>query len=197
MHSLMKWIMAGMLLACMGKIALAAELPKLGQLLTDEQVASFARLALDGIEKEYPNKLSHVLTDAESARTPRELHPVFYGSFDWHSSVHGHWMLVRLIKLYPQASIAAETRALLDRQLTGLNLSRGWTQRGIYLALSSDDPRRSMLAASAAAHCEAGLEHVFSGRYEGEHWLATFAAYLLTDAGIADTGITGSGNTSP
>jgi hypothetical protein len=383
MRNLMKWIMAGMMLACMGKAALAAELPKLGQLLTDEQVTGFARLALDGIEKEYPNKLSHVLTDAESARTPRELHPVFYGSFDWHSSVHGHWMLVRLLRLYPEANIAAETRALLARQFTadklqaetkyfqqksnrtfermygwawalrlaqelrawddpqaqawaqnfspleqqlvksvhdylprltypirtgvhpntafalalildyaravddtelakrvesyslekyaadksypanyepsghdffspglneadllrrvmqpaeysawleqflpgvespqstsgkilepaivsdpsdpqivhlaGLNLSRGWTQRGIYLSLPSDDPRRSVLAASAAAHCEAGLEHVFSGHYEGEHWLATFAVYLLTDAGITGVGTIEAGNTS-
>ena len=347
------------------------ELPRLGKPLSEEQVTAFARLALDNIEKEYPNKLSHVWTGEEKARTPRELHPVFYGSFDWHSCVHGHWMLVRLLKLHPHVEIATSIRALLDRQLTaekmhleakyfkqesnrsyermygwawalclanelrtwedpqarqwaanfsvlesqiatsvheylprltypirtgvhrdtafalalildyaravddeqlerlivdyavqkyqsdrdypanyepsgqdffssglneadlmrrvmrpeefsqwleqflpglseadskasklvqpavvsdvtdpqivhlvGLNLSRGWTQRGIASVLGEEDPRRQVLDVSARTHCREGLRYVFSGHYEGEHWLATFAVYLLTDAGI-------------
>ena len=69
--------------------------------LTDQQVTDFAKLALAGITREFPNKPMHVHTGPESARRPAELHPVFYGSFDWHSSVHGHWMLVRLLRLYP------------------------------------------------------------------------------------------------
>jgi hypothetical protein len=347
----------------------AQELPQPGRPLTDAQVAAFARLALAGIEKEFPNKPADVLVGPQSVRSPREVHPVFYGCFDWHSSVHGHWMLVRLLRQYPKSSVAEETRGLLRRQLTaeklrveadyftpkdnhnfermygwawalrlaaelqtwddadakewaknfaplekrlveltrgylprltypvrtgvhpdtafalgqmldyarlvgdrdfekqvieyarekystdraypasfepsgedffspslneadlmrrvlpreefatwlrdflpdleggfdglslltpaivsdisdpklghlaGLNLSRAWTQRGLLAGLPEDDPRRNALEKSAAAHAESGLRYVFSGHYEGEHWLATFAVYLLTDAG--------------
>jgi hypothetical protein len=59
----------------------------------------FARLALDCVHREYPNKIAHVLNGAADAGTPSQLHPVFYGCFDWHSSVHGHWMLVRWLRL--------------------------------------------------------------------------------------------------
>jgi hypothetical protein len=68
--------------------------------------------------------------------------------------------------------------------LAGLNLSRAWTQRGILSALPPDDPRRGALERSVQAHAESGLGFVFSGHYEGEHWLATFAVYLLTDSGM-------------
>jgi hypothetical protein len=68
--------------------------------------------------------------------------------------------------------------------LAGLNLSRAWTQRGILTALKAEDPRRAVLEKSVRAHAESGLGFVFSGHYEGEHWLATFAVYLLTDAGM-------------
>ena len=337
--------------------------------LTDQQVTDFAKLALAGITREFPNKPMHVHTGPESARRPAELHPVFYGSFDWHSSVHGHWMLVRLLRLYPESSAAGEIRTALDRQLTkdglaaeaayfkvksnrsyermygwawalrlaaelttwedpdsarwaknfeplesvlvelikdylpkldwpircgfhpesafplaqfldyatavgdeelaklvrerartlyggdrdypvryepsgndffsaglneadlmrrvltpdefqtwlsgffpglvrgelgnlltpakvsdvtdghlvhlaGLNLTRAWTMRGIANALPEADPRRRVLEESATAHMEAGLDYVFSGHYEGEHWLASFAIYLLTDTGL-------------
>jgi hypothetical protein len=373
--------------------AKAVDLPKLGRPLTDEQVAAFARLALVGIEKEYPSKPADVLLGPKSVAPPKQVHPVFYGCFDWHSSVHGHWMLVRLLRLYPNSSVAAETRVLLDRQLTkeklqaeadyfspkenlsfermygwawalrlaaelrtwddpdarqwaanfaplekrlvelirgylprltypirtgvhpdtafalsqvldycrlvkaeqtreletqviayarekylsdrnypaafepsgedffspslneadlmrrvlaaeefatwlsrflpdlsvassldekdsfakqpddtphaereeynlltpaavsdiadpklghlaGLNLSRAWTQRGILSALPPNDQRRRALERSIEAHTTSGLSFVFSGHYEGEHWLATFAVYLLTDAGL-------------
>ncbi|MBI4720943.1 MAG: DUF2891 family protein, partial [Chitinivibrionia bacterium] len=62
---------------------------------TAEVAAGFSRLALRCIQKEYPNKLDHVMNDSAEVREPRDLHPAFYGCFDWHSSVHGHWMLVR------------------------------------------------------------------------------------------------------
>ena len=342
-----------------------------GSPMTNERVAGFARLAIEGIPREYPNKPSNVMTGPESVLSPREMHPVFYGCFDWHSSVHGHWMLARLAKLYPDAPVADEIRRLLDRQLTadglraeteyfeapvnrsfermygwawtlrlaqelrtwddpdaarwaanldpleqiivrrtreylprltypirtgvhpdtafalgmaidyaravgdaafesqlvaycrekylgdvgyparfepsgedffspslneadlmrrvldvdefpnwlerflpalgapgspnaallrpaavsdpsdpkivhlaGLNLSRAWTQDGVRHALPEGDPRRAALDASVAAHTRAGLDYVFSGHYEGEHWLATFAVYLLTEAGV-------------
>jgi hypothetical protein len=339
--------------------------------LADEQVRAFAQLAVDGIEREYPNKPSNVMVGPESVQSPRQLHPVFYGCFDWHSSVHGHWMLVRLVKDYPNAPLAGEIRALLSRQLTseklaieaayfdvkehqtfermygwawalrlaaelrswddpqaaewaanlrpleerlvgltkgylprleypirsgvhpdtafalgqildysrviqdrelesaittyakdkylvdrdyparyepsgedffspalceadlvrrvlppaefadwlerflpglsrpdsqaatilvpvavadvtdpklvhlaGLNLSRAWCLQGVLDRLPADDTRRDALTASLAAHTEAGLGYVFTGHYEGEHWLATFAVYLLSGAGI-------------
>lgn len=339
--------------------------------MSHSQVDQFARLAIDGITREFPNKPSHVVVDAESVRRPRELHPAFYGCFDWHSAVHGHWMLVRLAKLYPDAPCVPEIRELLDAQLTaekltaeaayfrekqnrsfermygwawtlrlaaelrtwddaaakrwaanleplehqivaltedylprltypirtgvhpdtafalsqtldyaravgntqlerlvidfardkytadrdyparfepsgedffsqswneadlmrrvlseqefaawleqflpgltesdsavatllqpaevsdlsdpkivhlvGLNLSRAWTQNGVRAALPEDDARRAVLDRSVEAHTAAGLKYVFSGHYEGEHWLATFAVYRLTDVGI-------------
>ncbi|MGB4741810.1 MAG: DUF2891 family protein, partial [Fuerstiella sp.] len=61
--------------------------------LTNQQVESFARLALKGIPQEYPNKPSNVMNSAEDVRSPKDMHPAFYGNFDWHSAVHGHWML--------------------------------------------------------------------------------------------------------
>jgi hypothetical protein len=64
--------------------------------------------------------------------------------------------------------------------LDGLNLSRAWCMRGIAAALPADDPARKALAVSAARHAEAGLRHVASGDYAGEHWLASFAVYMLS-----------------
>ena len=63
--------------------------------------------------------------------------------------------------------------------LDGLNLSRAWCLRGILAALPKDDPARKALAASAARHAETGLKHVASGDYAGEHWLASFAVWML------------------
>ncbi|MCH2114349.1 MAG: DUF2891 domain-containing protein [Pirellulales bacterium] len=350
--------------------ATGAELQVLSNAISDQQVAQFARLAIDNIPREFPNKPSHVMVDAASVQRPRELHPVFFGCFDWHSSVHGHWMLARLAKVRPNAKVVTEICQLLDEQLTaeklakeaayfdtksnrsfermygwawtlrlatelhtwdapdarrwaanlapleqrivaltkgylprltypirtgvhpdtafalsqvldyartvndedltklvvqysrekylddrdypsrfepsgqdffsqawneadlmrrvmgpkrfaqwldqflpaladpnsdaavllkpavvsdpsdpkivhlaGLNLSRAWTQQGVLSALPNDDPRRPAIEQSIAVHTKAGLDYVFSGHYEGEHWLATFAVYLLTGAG--------------
>ena len=58
----------------------------------------FAKLALACVEKEYPNKISHVLNSDTDVAPPRKLTPAFYGCYDWHSSVHGHWLLVRLVR---------------------------------------------------------------------------------------------------
>lgn len=84
----------------------------------------FAQLALRGIVREYPNKLDHVMNDARDVRGPRDLHPSFYGSYDWHSSVHGHWMLVRLLKVFPALAEAAEVRRTLDANLSVANLMK-------------------------------------------------------------------------
>ncbi|MBC8868311.1 MAG: DUF2891 domain-containing protein [Planctomycetes bacterium] len=346
-----------------------AELPKLGTVLTDAQVAAFANLALEGMEREYPNKPSNVMVGPDSIKSPKEMHPAFYGCFDWHSSVHGHWMLVRLLKLYPECSTARRMRERLARHLTlekmkteaayfdirenrsfermygwawalrlatelhtwddedgrewrdafrplenkivelmkgylprlshpirtgvhpdtafalgqatdyartvgddelekliikcgrdyyvgdrnypaqyepsgedffsaglneadfmrrilpkdefsdwldrffpglrekqvgnllepvevtdvtdgklvhlaGLDLSRGWTMLGIASALEQDDQRKTILTEAALSHARMGYGYVFSGHYEGEHWLATFAVYLQTGVGL-------------
>jgi hypothetical protein len=68
----------------------------------DRALASkFASLALAHVRREYPNKLDHVMNGPEDVRSPRELHPIFYGSFDWHSNVHGYWLLATLNRIAP------------------------------------------------------------------------------------------------
>src|SRR6267154_3534787 len=62
----------------------------------------FAKLALKCVRQEYPNKLDHVMSGAQEVQSPRALHPSFYGCYDWHSSVHGHWMLARLLRKFPE-----------------------------------------------------------------------------------------------
>ena len=338
------------------------------------QVEAWSRLAMTGIVREYPHKPGEIQTGPAAVRPARELHPVFYGCFDWHSAVHSHWLAVRLLKDRPRAATAADLRALLRRQfaaaglaaeaaffgrpehrgfermygwawalrlaeelhgwdddegrqwfrrlqplaerlaalvedylprlsypvrtgvhgdtafalgqcldyargtghaaleaavtayardrylddrgynaafepsgedffspalneadllrrvlaprefaawldrflpdwllpgaaaarlltpveptdvtdgrlvhLAGLNFSRGWCLQGIAATLPADDPRQPLLRASERAHAAAGLRHVESGRYEGEHWLATFAVYLLQRVGCPRT----------
>ncbi|HKB05753.1 MAG TPA: DUF2891 domain-containing protein [Gemmataceae bacterium] len=346
-------------------LAMSASTQATEPTLTKERASAFARLALKGIAKEYPNKPEHIMAGPGDVKGPRALHPAFYGSFDWHSSVHGHWMLVRLLRRFPDLPEGKDVRATLNRHLTaanlkaeadyfarpesksferpygwawllklaeevhgwddqdgktwaanlkpladliagryveffpkqtypirtgvhantafglmfahdyaratgdarlralveerakayfgkdadvpaawepggadffspslmeadlmrrvlpgpefrtwfktflpgaakaepkalfapatvtdrtdlqlvhldGLNLSRAWAMRGVATALLTDDPVRKALLESAARHTEAGLKHVASGDYAGEHWLASFAVYLLT-----------------
>lgn len=91
--------------------------------LDPETAGRFARLALACVGKEYPNKIAHVLSSDADVRPPRELTPAFYGCYDWHSSVHGHWLLARLARLLPDAPFAADARAALDRNLTADHLA--------------------------------------------------------------------------
>jgi hypothetical protein len=307
--------------------------------MTSEQAAGLAKLALAGIDREYPNKTGHVTTGPDDLKSPREMHPVFYGHFDWHSSVHGHWTLVKLLKQFPEAPFAGEVRKVLQDRFTaeglaaeagyfrakenrsfermygwawalrlalelrtwddpdartwarhleplekeivglakdylpkldwpvrcgfhpetsfplgqmldyargtgdaefeklllekcrqfygkdrdypvtyepsgndffspglnaadlmrrvnvsdptdghlihlaGLNLNRGWTMRGIASVLPEGDARRKVLLDAADKHSQAGLALVTTGHYEGEHWLGSFAVYLLSGTG--------------
>jgi len=335
-----------------------------------KQASAFAQLALKGIDREYPNKPAEVLRGPADIMSPARMHPAFFGCFDWHSAVHGHWLLVRLLRVGPALPEAATIRARLgvhltaanlateaayfevkenrgfermygwawalrlaaelrewndpdartwtrnfaqleqrlvamvrdflprltyplrtglhfdtayalghildyaravgdggleqlvvarirryfgeDREypvnyepsgedflsaglnvadamrrvlpreefsqwldgffpglragqlgswgraaevsdptdgriihLAGLNLSRASNMRGVQSALPTDDPRRAVLEAAIKLHETAGLKYVFSGHYEGEHWLATFAVYHLTSVGLA------------
>nr|WP_148598751.1 DUF2891 domain-containing protein [Aquisphaera giovannonii] len=338
--------------------------------LSRDQASAFARLVLKGLDREYPNKLDHVMANPDDVKSPKALHPAFFGAYDWHSCVHGHWTLCRLLRRFPDLPESAEVRSLLNDHLTpanlkaeadyfarkesksfertygwawllklaeelrgwddpdarrwsgaispladvivaryldflpkqtypirtgvhpntafglafahdyaratgkddlrklveerarayyagdrdaparwepsgadffspvlmeadlmrrvlppgefpawfarflpdaahgeprslfdpaivtdrtdpqlvhldGLNLSRAWCLRGIAAGLPADDPTRAALSASAARHAAAALGHVASGDYAGEHWLASFAVYLLT-TGPAD-----------
>jgi hypothetical protein len=90
--------------------------------LTRKQASHLAGLALKCVAREYPNKLDHTINDATEVQSPRALHPAFYGCFDWHSSVHGHWMLVRLLQLFPDLPEAAKIRAALNQNLTAKNI---------------------------------------------------------------------------
>jgi hypothetical protein len=83
----------------------------------------FAALALACVHKEYPNKISHILNSAEDVQSPRQLTPAFYGCYDWHSSVHGHWLLARLIGAFPGAAFAAPAMAALKANLTPANIA--------------------------------------------------------------------------
>jgi len=90
----------------------------------DAQAAErFANLALACVHKEYPNKIAHVLQSDQDALPPRTLTPAFYGCYDWHSSVHGHWLLARLVRLQPEAAFAAKARAALRQSITPENVA--------------------------------------------------------------------------
>ncbi|MCP4155563.1 MAG: DUF2891 domain-containing protein [bacterium] len=101
----------------------ALQAQKLKELKLEKHLATqFATMAMRCIEKEYPNKLSHVMNDAKEVLGPRALHPAFYGCFDWHSSVHGHWMLIRLLKKFPDLPSAGNIRQALGRNLSAANI---------------------------------------------------------------------------
>jgi hypothetical protein len=78
----------------------------------------FAALPLACVHKEYPNKIAHIMNSPADVRAPHELTPAFYGCYDWHSSVHGHWLLARLARQFPTAAFATEAVAALKANLT-------------------------------------------------------------------------------
>ena len=86
--------------------------------LTPDLAASFAAIALGHVTREYPNKLDHVLEGPADARGPRDLHPIFFGSFDWHSCVHGYWLLATLLRRQPDMPESPAIRALFDDAFT-------------------------------------------------------------------------------
>jgi Protein of unknown function (DUF2891) len=90
--------------------------------LTPTEASRLARLPLEGLEREYPNNIVHLLEGPDDVASPKELHPAFYGSYDWHSSVHGHWMLIRLLKKFPDLPEGERIRAILHRNLSAANI---------------------------------------------------------------------------
>lgn len=97
--------------------------PEENMALTTQGASRFAALALDCMHREYPNKLNQVLKDETGLLPPTTLHPAFYGCFDWHSSVHGHWMLVKLLKEFPQLPERQQIIDGLSQSLSPENIS--------------------------------------------------------------------------
>ena len=92
--------------------------------LTQKGASMLAAMPLKCISQEYPNKTSHTSkSDSDHVLTPHQMHPAFYGCFDWHSCVHGHWMLVKLLKLFPQLPEAATIRAAINTTITQANIA--------------------------------------------------------------------------
>jgi len=92
--------------------------------LSQEQAEELANIPLHCIHQEYPNKLNQTLADSSHLDTPASLHPIFYGCFDWHSSVHGHWMLAKVLNRYPDSETAVEIINLFDQQYTVPNVQK-------------------------------------------------------------------------
>jgi hypothetical protein len=167
----------------------------------------FAALALACVHKEYPNKISHSLNSDADVAPPRELSPAFYGCYDWHSSVHGHWLLARLSRTFPHAPFAPRAREALRQSLTAANL----VQEAAYLKAEGrtsferpyglawllqlcaelrewDDPEAREMVANLRPLEEAVLERLKSWLPKlsypvriGEHAQTAFALGLLLD----------------
>ncbi|MFN2369631.1 MAG: DUF2891 domain-containing protein, partial [Candidatus Krumholzibacteriia bacterium] len=88
-----------------------------------DALAPYARLALECARREYPNQIAHVMQSDADVGTPADFAPAFYGCYDWHSAVHGHWQLARFARLFPDHPVAAEARAVLDEHLTAANIA--------------------------------------------------------------------------
>nr|WP_175798410.1 DUF2891 domain-containing protein [Burkholderia anthina] len=91
--------------------------------LTPELASKFASLALAHLTREYPNKLTHSLEGPHDVQGPRALHPIFYGSYDWHSCVHGYWLVLRVLERYPALPEAERIIAIVDAHFTDANVA--------------------------------------------------------------------------
>lgn len=174
--------------------------------------ARFAALALKCLHDEYPNHLSLTIDSDAGLRPPRELTPAFYGCYDWHSDVHGHWLLVRLLHLFPDAPFAPAAREAVGRSLTAQNIAgeleylkpadRASFERPYGLAwlllLSAElrawhDPQARQwsdnlrpLEAEAAARLEKWVPKLHYPIRIGEHGQTAFSFGLMWDwAGVA------------
>ena len=118
----MKRFLATLLL--MPLVAAAASAANTASTFDEKAAERFAGLALACVGKQYPNKISHVLNSDADVAPPRKLTPAFCGCYDWHSSVHGHWLLVRLLRTFPNAPFVAQAREALRKSLTTENLKQ-------------------------------------------------------------------------
>lgn len=175
--------------------------------LTRDIAEKFAALALAHVGREYPNKLDHVMAGPEDVLGPRALHPIFFGSFDWHSCVHGYWLLARLARRYPDLPQAGAIAALLDACITPANAeaecaylrtpqSRGFERPygwGWLLALQAELDQHASGAGARAAQNLRPLAQMFAQRFKdflplcdypvrtGVHSSTAFALRLAAD----------------
>jgi hypothetical protein len=145
-------------------------------MLTADLAAAFARLTLAHVGREWPNKLDHVMTGPDDVAGPRALHPIFFGSYDWHSCVHGWWQLTTIARLYPDLPETNSIRHLADQTFTAANVaaetaylerpaSRGFERPygwGWLLYLAMEEPRVAPMA------------HVIARRWHDYLPLATY-----------------------
>ena len=167
----------------------------------------FANLALACVHKEYPNKISHNLNSDADVAPPRKLTPAFYGCYDWHSSLHGHWLLVRLIRTFPNTSFAPSARDALRQSLTADNIAQeaaylraegrtsferpyglAWLLQLVAELREWDDPQAREMVANLRPVEQAALERLADWLPKlsypvriGEHSQTAFALGLMLD----------------
>ena len=177
----------------------------LGAVQFDAHAADrFANLALACVHKEYPNKISHSLNSDADVAPPRKLTPAFYGCYDWHSSVHGHWLLARLARTFPDAPFTAKARQALEQSLTAENIAQeaaylraegrssferpyglAWLlQLGAELRESNPELSRNLhpLEQAANERLKAWLPKLSHPVRSGEHSQTAFALGLIIDS---------------
>ncbi len=182
--------------------------------MTSEQAERFARVALGHVGREFPNGLQHVWAGPGDGGGPRALHPVFFGSFDWHSCVHAYWMLAHLLRRFPDMGCAIEIRALFDARLTangvagecayfarstarGFERPYGWAwllKLAEALRAFPDGRWASALAPLAAVMVERFRAFLPKAPYPvrvGTHFNTAFALRLAADFAADDEGLLG------
>jgi hypothetical protein len=194
-----------MVIPCL--LAVAAATNAASPSLDAEAAGRFATLALDCVHREYPNKIAHVMQGDDDALPPRRLTPAFYGCFDWHSAVHGHWLLARLARRFPDEPFAATALEALGRSFTPANITTesGYIGRNdrnsferpyglawlLQLAAELKEWRQPCAAgwyatlepleARAVANLEEWLPKLSHPIREGEHHQTAFAFGLILD----------------
>ncbi|HEY3599992.1 MAG TPA: DUF2891 domain-containing protein [Paraburkholderia sp.] len=175
--------------------------------LNSSIASKFACLALAHLTREYPNNLTHALVGPQDVQSPRALHPVFYGSYDWHSCVHGYWLLLHLVDRFPDLPEAARIVAVVDEHFTDANVAAerayldlahnrgferpyGWAW---LLALAAQIESLNLPQAARWTKTIAPLADAFAGRFEeflpkatyplrvGTHFNTAFALALALD----------------
>jgi hypothetical protein len=175
--------------------------------LTRDIAEKFAALALAHVGREYPNKMDHVMTGPDDVIGPRAAHPIFFGSFDWHSCVHGYWLLARLTRRFPGLSVAPAISSLFDERVTTASVaaecvyldrpsSRGFERPygwGWLLALQAELEQHSGGAGARVAKTLRPLSEMFAARFKaflplcdypirtGVHSSTAFALRLAAD----------------
>ena len=197
-------IIFGVILALFSTRALASDTTADFDIKAAER---FANLALACVHKEYPNKISHTLNGDRDVAPPRKLTPTFYGCYDWHSSVHGHWLLVRLVKTFPNAGFVRSARETLRQSLTREHIVQeaaylrgegrasferpyglAWLLQLVAELRQWDDPQAQKMAANLRPLEEAALERLNLWLPKlpnpvriGEHDQTAFALGLMLD----------------